>query len=448
MFQIPSTLIKPIEVLSHWADCLRRSTRVSNSSRERNLGIAEVDTVRRSLIAMGATAAAVRIAPKIVTSAHAAGSQHRYPLTGANDRPDLLTQAFQSKPPHSGHYGDGVTDTTGPVQVVLDNLAKTGGGDVYFPRGDYPLNIKITGSNIRIFCENGTVLRPANSKPVIDIRKEADGVDITGPAITGQRKAQEGKRSAPNVTALHCIRIAGKNITIRHFSTKAARQDGVYVKHVADMKATNLTLEDFDMGATSRNPMSIIAARNTVLNRGTIRLDSEYAGNVDVNGGYALFDLEPNNARQKSRGIHFNHVSFINACTKSGTQSIMFGDTHNGSDIYDVSFDHCRFKREGKGRAPAIRVRPKSKRVERLDIKNLDADGRVFIHAAHDGIVTITNSRFDNIVLASRHFSYHVKVGSGCVLKHIRSNAGKLSISGASHVARLLNVMGLQNRDT
>jgi len=249
------------------------------------------------------------------------------------------------------------------------------------------------------------------------------------------------------VTAQHCIRTAGTNVTIRHFTAKAARQDGVYVRHVADMEPTNLTLEDFDIGSTSRNPISIIAARNTILNSGTIRLDSNYAGNVDVNRGYALFDLEPNNAREKSQGIHFDKVTFINACTKSGTQNIMFGNTHNGSDIYDVSFDDCQFKRYGKGRAPAIRVRPKSKRVENLDIKNLTADGHVFINAAHDGIVTIRNSRFENIVLGNRHFSYHVKVGSGCVLERIKSSAGKLSISGASHAARVLNVMGLRNRD-
>jgi len=169
MFQATGSAPKRIKNLSHLVCRFQRSTRLPDSPCERNVGKEDVDTVRRSLVVLATTAVAVYFVPKIITSAHAAGTQPRHQRAASNDASDLLTQAFQSQPTRSGHYGDGVTDTTGPVQAVLDHLTKAGGGSLYFPRGDYPLNIKIAGSNIQIACETGTVLRPANSKPVIDI---------------------------------------------------------------------------------------------------------------------------------------------------------------------------------------------------------------------------------------------------------------------------------------
>src|SRR3546814_13690433 len=67
------------------------------------------------------------------------------------------------------------------------------GGRVTVPLGDYPVDLFINDGNLRIECEPGTILRAANTNPVVTVSDTVTGPFVlTDADIRGQYKAQEG----------------------------------------------------------------------------------------------------------------------------------------------------------------------------------------------------------------------------------------------------------------
>src|SRR3546814_11581462 len=91
-----------------------------------------------------------------------------------------------------GAKGDGVTSDTAPFMGCIAYQEMLG-GRVTVPLGDYPVDLFINDGNLRIECEPGTILRAANTNPVVTVSDTVTGPFVlTDADIRGQYKAQEG----------------------------------------------------------------------------------------------------------------------------------------------------------------------------------------------------------------------------------------------------------------
>src|SRR3546814_21166508 len=85
----------------------------------------------------------------------------------------------------SGAKGDGVTSDTAPFMGCIAYQEMLG-GRVTVPLGDYPVDLFINDGNLRIECEPGTILRAANTNPVVTVSDTVTGPHVQIGRATGR----------------------------------------------------------------------------------------------------------------------------------------------------------------------------------------------------------------------------------------------------------------------
>src|SRR3546814_13521823 len=111
------------------------------------------------------------------------------------------------------------------------------GGRVTVPLGDYPVDLFINDGNLRIECEPGTILRAANTNPVVTVSDTVTGPFVlTDADIRGQYKAQEGVVVGTNPNGFgyentvgrHGLPAYGQQATLERLQLRGFRYDHLH----------------------------------------------------------------------------------------------------------------------------------------------------------------------------------------------------------------------------
>lgn len=332
-------------------------------------------------------------------------------------------------------------------QDGINYLKSKGGGELYFPLGDYPCQVIIDSPNIKLRGDRGTILRSGGAQCVVDVAAGAFDFELDGFDIRGQNLATEGKsnenNTVTNTNSLHCIRIREKGARLRNFKTSAARYDGLYVDYRG---VVDLVVENFYIGSTARNPLSWIAGSKARFKNGHFFLDDKYSSvqGVMVAGLY-LADFEPNTVADQYRDIVFEGVSFESAHPTSGANVLILQDTNSGeSNSLDVYLKDCKFL-TNNGVKTTIRLKANTsvKTFTGLNLDNVTFPDMAALILS-GGNITLRNSTWRNVRIGNSSPTYGIIFGEGSSLEDIKttsSTAGTVYTEAGK--VRLSNVLDL-----
>lgn len=323
-------------------------------------------------------------------------------------------------------------------QDGVNYLKSKGGGELYFPFGDYPCQVLIDSPNIKLRGEKGTILRSGGTGSVVDVAAGAFDFELDGFDIRGQNLATEGKSNAnntvTNTNSLHCIRIREKGARLRNFKTSAARYDGLYVEYRGDV---DLEVENFYIGSTARNPLSWIAGSNARFKNGHFFLDNQYTG---AHGGLYLVDFEPNSVADQYSNISFEDVNFESITTQTGGRYLILQDTNqgDGNDL-NVRLKNCNFLNTD-GQYCGIRLKADTpiKEFRGLHMEDTTFSARALTILSGTQI-TLKNSTLRNIT-TGENATFGVTFGDGCLLENFKTNNGSVGSIDLGTGAQLKNV--------
>lgn len=315
-------------------------------------------------------------------------------------------------------------------QAAIDYAKSIGGGKIVFHGGDFPCSLVIDSPNIELFTSSNTILRASGSSTVVDVKKGGrnfilDGFDVRGQTLLSESKSNiNGTRI--NTDALHCIRIQERGARLRHFKTSGARYDGLYLKYNGPI---DFEAENFYIGSTARNPVSIIAGQGFKFIRGKVFLDNRFTSDQGgLTSGLYLFDCEPNHTGDKYRDIVFKNVVFDNGGVRYGNNQVIFQDTNIGySNDLAVYFEDCKFVKSGKATAP-VNVRLKAntalKEFSNIHFKRTEHQFRVMVIASGSELL-LKNSTFDDVIIDEPSLTFSIRLSNGTKVNEVKTTSNK-----------------------
>lgn len=325
-----------------------------------------------------------------------------------------------------GAVADGVTSCTAAFNAALASLPSSG-GTIFFPSGDYSLNILLTVPNVNLIGEAGTILRADSSSSVIDIQDGGENIVISNLILSGQTLAGESITPPTNNTrGLHGLRIfGGKKIFVHKVRAYAGRYDGLYVRTAGD---ADLVFEGCEFGPSSRNSVSIVDGNKMVFRDCLVRSSNEYKSSAG-NHLY-LFDIEPAGA-DTCKDFYFENCTFLGGA--NGSNLVIMGSNLPDDTYFNCTFDGCYFRKvEGFTGGSMVAIRPRFE-CRGLTVRNSVFHDRVLVQAG-SASYTMKDSSFEDIELGSPAFTYATFISDGCFLKNITTTStSPLSISGATN---------------
>lgn len=324
-----------------------------------------------------------------------------------------------------------ISDYSSP-QAAVDYAKSIGGARIIFPKGDYPCDLVINSPNIELFSEGNTILRAKSSSSVIDVKAGGvnfvlDGFDVRGQTLRDELTSnRNGTKN--NTKALHCIRIQERGARLRNFKTSGARYDGIYLKYDGKI---DFEAQDFLIGSTARNPVTIVAGQGIKFIRGRFSLDNKFTSKQgELISGLYLFDCEPNTTSDRYRDIVFKEVVFENAGERYGNNQVIFQDTNIGnSNDLGVYFEDCEFIKSGTATGSAyvrLKANTKLKEFSNMHFKRTYHQNRAMAIAS-GGELLLKNSSFNDVVIDDQSLTFAIRLSSGTVVKNVRTTADKSS---------------------
>lgn len=353
-----------------------------------------------------------------------------------------------------GAVGDGTTSDSTAFQAAVDYAASLGGGTVYVPEGDYPIALSITTSNIELLCDPGTVLRAASGANVITIGGQARNITIDGADVRGQTLEQEQTplpspvpSNYVNTRAVIGIRIEGADVKVLNTRTSGCRLDGIYIRSLT--YPSNILFEDCYFDASARMCVTLISGTHIVWSRCTMRQQRIYYSTTDsvTQGGYLIFDAEPNQVTERNANLTFRDIEFICDSNKSGSAQIVFHETNvDSEERFYTLFERCNFTQGPNGSLAAfVRLAlPATTTFRNFTFRDCYA-GTFLLYSTSAQASVVSECVFENITLASTALFLSVTAGRNCSFSNIQSVTGNdVSITGIlGSGAAVSNVGGL-----
>lgn len=334
-------------------------------------------------------------------------------------------------------------------QAAIDYAKSIGGARIIFPNGDYPCSLVIDSPNIELFSDGNTILRAKTPSTVVDVKAGGinfvlDGFDIRGQTLRDELTSNRNG-THKNTKALHCIRIQERGARLKNFKTSGARYDGLYLKYDGQV---DFEAQDFLIGSTARNPVTIVAGQGIRFTRGKFSIDNRFTSRQGkLISGLYLFDCEPNNINDKYRDIKFTDVIFENAGTGYGNNQVIFQDTNIGnSNDLGVYFENCRFIKSGAATGSAyvrLKADTKLKEFSNIHFKTTRHQFRAMAIAGGRELL-LKNSTFEDMIIDEQNLTFAIRLSTGCRVANIKTTANKpvkLLLDKKSNV-KVINVAG------
>lgn len=312
-------------------------------------------------------------------------------------------------------------------QAAINFAKRIGGARIIFPNGDYPCALVIDSPNIELYSAGNTILRASSSSTVVDVKAGGENFVLDGFDVRGQTWENEmtpnRNGEVRNTKSLHCIRIQERGARLRNFKTSGARYDGIYFKYNGKI---DFVAEDFIIGSTARNPVTLVAGQGFKFIRGRVRLDNRFTSKQEssINSGLYLFDCEPNNRREQYRDILFREVVFENAGTAYGNNQVIFQDTNIGdANDLGVIFENCDFIKSGNATASAyirLKADTKLKQFSNIHLNNTRHQFRAMAIASGPELL-LKNSSFNGVTIEEQSLTYAIRLSTGTVVENVRS---------------------------
>lgn len=226
------------------------------------------------------------------------------------------------------------------VYSTIDNLLNMNNEDIstyIYIRGDYdfvPTHVYDTQSvksNTTFYVE-GTITNvgPQGSKNLFDFGANAKNISFYGGTYIGNLKDTDDS-TTPNIETGHCFMFReAENIlfdgcTIRNFTG-----DGICASaaQAPTEVNTNITIRNCVIDRASRNGITIICAKNIIIENCTFH-------NITRKAPRCAIDVEPNFNTQPSKNISIKNC-LVDGCT----QGFLFSNTKQ-ADISDVNISNC-----------------------------------------------------------------------------------------------------------
>lgn len=271
----------------------------------------------------------------------------------------------------SGATGGGQISDTKAINRAIDSAAANGGGQVYFPAGNYLSGSIHLKSNISLYLEQGATIIATDRSPASEYDaaeqtvnmvyqdyghshfhdaliwgENLHDVSILGPGmIWGKGLLHDYKKSSPvankSLVLYKCRNVIIKDVTFKHAGWFAILATGV----------DNLTIDNVKMD-TNRDGMDIDCCRNVHISNCSV--NSPWDDGICLKSSFALgFARATENVSITNCAVSgFDEGSFLAGTYTTAdsnayrTGRIKFGTESNGGfinvAISNCTFDHCQ----------------------------------------------------------------------------------------------------------
>ncbi|HWD89753.1 MAG TPA: glycoside hydrolase family 28 protein [Mucilaginibacter sp.] len=270
-----------------------------------------------------------------------------------------------------GAKGDGNTSDTKTINRAIDSAAANGGGQVYFPAGNYLSGSIRLKSNISLYLEQGATIIATDQNPAQEYDAAEQTVNITyqdyghshfhdaliwgenlhdvsilGPGmIWGKGLLHDHKGDSPvankSLVLYKCRNVIVKDVTFKHAGWFA----------ILATEVDNLTIDNVKMD-TNRDGMDIDCCRNVHVSNCSV--NSPWDDGICLKSSFALgFARATENVTITNCAVSgFDEGSFLAGTYTTAdsnayrTGRIKFGTESNGGfiniAISNCTFDHCQ----------------------------------------------------------------------------------------------------------
>ncbi len=236
-------------------------------------------------------------------------------------------------------------DVTDTLQYVIDNfdvdtitIPNMGEGTVWHC-GSITLR-----NNLEIVFENGVIFQALSgfdeNTSFINIY-HLENVSITGNGAVVRMPIEEYDSGEHR----HCISIYnGSNITIKNIELDKSGGDGIYIgrygdENMSNKYSENILVDNVIINGQARNGISIVSAKNVIINKCIIQNTGNYNLDSLASGGpYAGVDLEPNKSFELLENIEIKNSKFIDNLWRGILISIQ--NLNNTSNAISVNIDN------------------------------------------------------------------------------------------------------------
>lgn len=271
----------------------------------------------------------------------------------------------------SGAKGDGNTSDTKAINLAIDSAAVNGGGQIYFPAGNYLSGSIHLKSNISLYLEQGATIIATDQNPASEYDAAEQTVNMTyqdyghshfhdaliwgenlhdvsilGPGmIWGKGLLHDYKKGSPvankSLVLYKCRNVIIKDVTFKHAGWFAILATGV----------DNMTIDNVKMD-TNRDGMDIDCCRNVHVSNCSV--NSPWDDGICLKSTFALgFARATENVTITNCSVSgFDEGSFLAGTYTTAdsnayrTGRIKFGTESNGGfinvAISNCTFDHCQ----------------------------------------------------------------------------------------------------------
>lgn len=285
-------------------------------------------------------------------------------------------------------YSKWFASTNEALYSTIDNILNMNNEDVntnIYIRGDYDYvpshtyGTQAVKSNSSFFVD-GTIahIGPQDSKNLFDFGPNAKNISFYGGTYIGSLKDTDDS-STPNIEYGHCFMFKdAENIMIDGCIIRNFTGDGIAVSAelVPGKVSRNITIRNCTIDRASRNGITIICAKNAIIENCTFK-------NITRKAPSCAIDIEPNSNTQPSKSIEIKNC-LVEGCTAG----ILFSNT-NKSDISDIIISNCVVTTDS---TPFTFSYIKNMCIENSQFTQIGNTGNIFISILNN--ILLTNNKF------------------------------------------------------
>jgi nitrous oxidase accessory protein NosD len=267
-----------------------------------------------------------------------------------------------------------------PLQTLINNVSKKGGGVVYLPAGSYgikgvlriPKNIKLVGAGsstvLRQLLKNSELIRIENTSNVL----------IASMTLDQTKVSHTSGQSNHGIFIAGASRVGLKGLLLKgpFQQNGKERGDGIYIRRNGDtgsIKSEIIVIKDSTVEGASRNGISMVSGENVWIENVQLR---NFSGNIN-----AALDFEPE-AGDTVRKVTVNQVTIneddLNLYTHKGKieevvlrgVKIPAGGFHLEGNVTGVLIESSSASHFAMLAADTDKGRPRSVVVKKSTFKN------------------------------------------------------------------------------